>query len=284
MKLSIATDAISADFETAVLLGLEWGIEHFELKRIHHKRIPDVTDDEVALVEQVLRTHTVTLSTMSPGLFKVPLQRELIDRDLGKKLDMSIALADRLGTRSVIVFSFERDDRDEAEALPQVIDILGRAARRAEAEGLTLFLENDRHLWGETPEALRAILSAVSSRALRLNWDPANLIGAWGQAPYPAGYALVREFVGHVHVKDLTTTAAGGHANVMVGSGDVDWVGQFQQLEHDGYDGFYVVEPHFGSRVDSSRQHVFHTRRLFRQAAARVESLDAIAAGTQPAR
>ncbi len=281
MKLAIATDAISADFETAVLLGLEWGIEHFELKRIHQKRIPDIADEEVQLVQKILEANAVTLSTLSPGFFKLPLGDPRIAEEAGPKFDRIVALADRLGTRSVIIFGFERDDRrDEDAALSQIVDILASLAARARREEITLFLENDRRLWAERPSALRRILTGVGSPALRLNWDPCNLIAAWPGKPYPDGYDEIREFVGHLHLKDAAVAPDGQMAHAMMGSGDVDWVGQFERLYREGYDGYCVIEPHYGSRVSSSRSHVVETRKLMRLARAHLKAAGSSGAST----
>lgn len=273
MKLAINSDAISQDFETAVLLGLEWGIEYFELKRIHGRRVPDITEEEIRGVEKVLQQNAARLSSIAPGLFKIPLDPKLIAQESGPRFDMTIALADRLNTRAVVIFAFVRDDdRPESAAIRQIIDILGVVAARAEREGLTLFLENDRGLWGESPESVRQILAGVNSRALKLNWDPGNLIGAFPEAPYPTSFELVREYIGHLHVKDAKAQEAGGFSHAMMGSGDVDWVGQFERLILDGYDGFCVIEPHFGSRVSSSRSHIFETQKAVRLAEARIQA------------
>lgn len=279
MKLAVNSDAISQDFETAVLLGLEWGVEHFELKRMYGRRMPDITDEEIRLVQAILRNNEVALSSIAPGLFKIPLEPELIAQEAGKRFDMTVALADRLETRSVVIFGFVRDDRrTEADALRQIIDVFGGVAARAKQEGITLYLENDRGLWGESPQAVRAILAGVNSPALRLNWDPGNLIGAFPEAPYPTSYELLREYVGHVHVKDAKATAS-GFTHAMMGSGDVDWVGQFERLVRDGYEGYCVVEPHFGNRITSSRDHILQTQKAMNLARSRVE---ATARGSRP--
>jgi sugar phosphate isomerase/epimerase len=274
MKLAINSDAISQDFETAVLLGLEWGVEYFELKRMFGRRIPDITDEEVRQVRNVLRANQATLSSLAPGLFKIPLDRELIAQEAGKRFDHTVALANRLENRSIVIFGFVRDDRyTEEEALRQIIDVFGKLALRAEREGLTLFLENDRGLWGESPRAVRQILAGVSSKAFRLNWDPGNLIGAFAEAPYPTSYELIREYVGHVHVKDAKATGKTGEfAHAMMGSGDVNWVGQFERLLQEGYQGYCVVEPHFGSRVSSSRSHILETQKAMRLARSRFKA------------
>ncbi len=271
MKISINSDAISQDFETAVLLGVEWGVEYFELKRLYGKRIPDINDDEVRLVQKVLHENEVKLSSLAPGLFKITLDKELISYE-NNKFDQTVALANRLKTTAIVIFGFVRDDHhDETEALNQIIDVFGPVADRAEREGLTLFLENDRGLWGESPASVYHILKGVKSSALKLNWDPGNLIGAVPEAPYPTGYDLVKEYVGHLHVKDAKVSHdARKFTHAMMGSGDVDWVGQFERLFRDGYKGYCVVEPHFGSRVGSSRSHVLETQKAIRIARARV--------------
>ncbi len=274
MKISINTDAISQDFETAVLLGIEWGIEYFELKRLYGKRIPDINDDEVRLVQKVLYENEVKLSSLAPGLFKIQLDKELISQEVGIRFDQVVALANRLKTTAVVIFGFVRDDsHNEADALRQIVDIFGTVANRAEREGLTLFLENDRGLWGESPASVYQILKGVNSPALKLNWDPGNLIGAFSEAPYPTGYDVVREFVGHLHVKDARVSKSEQKfTHAMMGSGDLDWVGQFERLIRDGYSGYCVVEPHFGSRVSSSRSHVLETQKALRVARSRVAS------------
>lgn len=274
MKLSINTDAISQDFETAVLLGLEWGIEYFELKRIYGRRIPNVSNDEVNLIRSVLNANAAKLSSLAPGLFKIPLKEEFIKLEVGPRFDQTLELANKLENRSIVIFGFIRDDiHTESEAIDRIIDILGAVSIRAQKEGITLLLENDRGMWGDSPEAVFRIVGGINSPAFRLNWDPANLIGEYPLAPYPTGYNLLSKYIGHLHVKDAISTAQKGQfIHAIVGSGDIDWVGQFEGLLRDGYEGFCVIEPHFGSRIASSREHIFQTRKCLREAQARIWS------------
>ena len=272
MKISINTDAISQDIETAVLLGVEWGIEYFELKRLYGRRIPDINCDEVRLVQKVLHENEVKLSSLAPGLFRIPLDKELISHEAGTRFDQVVSLANILKTPAIVIFGFIRDNlHREVDALNQIIDVFGPLADRAKREGLTLFIENDRGLWGESPASVHHILAGVNSPALKLNWDPGNLIGAFPEAPYPTGYNLVREHVGHLHVKDAKASQTEQKfTHAMMGSGDMDWVGQFERLIRDGYKGYCVIEPHFGSRVSSSRSHVIETQKALRIARSRI--------------
>ena len=40
MIISIVTDELSGDPETAFEPGLEWGVAHFELRGVHDRRVP----------------------------------------------------------------------------------------------------------------------------------------------------------------------------------------------------------------------------------------------------
>lgn len=273
MKLAINTDAISQDFETAVILALEWGIDCFELKRIHHKRVPDVTRNEVDIIKSVIRSKEVTLCSLAPGLFKIPLEPHSIAEEQGR-LEQSLNLAEDLEVKKIIIFGFQRDrERTPDQAVSQIADVLGAAAERARARGCRLYVENERGQWTEDPGILARVMSAVNSPALGVNWDPGNVIGTRTVNPYPEGYEIIRQWVGHLHVKDLFVDAEGHHQNIMMGQGEVNWVGQFEALMKDGFDEFAVIEPHFGCRIGSSRSHIVETKRLLRQACRHIQSV-----------
>jgi sugar phosphate isomerase/epimerase len=273
LKLSIASDAISHDFETAVLLGLEWGLEYFELKRVHdRRRVAEATAEDLKKVQGVLRKNTVRISSLSPGLFKASLAQENIQQEL-KRFEKTVAIAHELQVNRIIIFGFTRTpDLNSAEAMRQIEDTLGQVAQRAQSEGLTLFLENDRGLWVNTPEELKQVMTGVNSPALKINWDPCNLIAVYPNPPFSYGYDLVKDWVGHVHIKDAKAKGPDQFEHAMVGAGDMDWIGQFEALAKAQFDGFCVLEPHFGSRVSSSREHLLATRHLMRQAQVRLSS------------
>ena len=266
MKLAINTDAISQDFETAVILALEWGIDCFELKRIHQKRIPDVTADEIKIIKSVIHHKQVELCSLAPGLFKCRLDANAIIEEY-KKLDQSLDLAEELEVKKLIVFGFDRDPvKTSEEAISQITDVLGEATEKVRARGCQLYLENERRQWTEDPRILARVMSAVNSPALRVNWDPGNVIGTKTVNPFPEGYRMIREWIGHLHIKDLIVDPEGNHQNIMMGLGQVGWVAQFEALMKDGFNGYGVIEPHFGCRVGSSRSHIVETKKLLRQA------------------
>jgi sugar phosphate isomerase/epimerase len=73
-----------------------------------------------------------------------------------------------------------------------------------------------------------------------LAWDPANFVQV-GVRPYTDGYAVLRPHVEYVQIKDAL--AADGTV-VTAGNGDGEVARTIRALRHDGFDGFFSLEPH----------------------------------------
>jgi sugar phosphate isomerase/epimerase len=78
-----------------------------------------------------------------------------------------------------------------------------------------------------------------------LNWDPGNA-AAIGDTPYPAGYQLLpKDRIGHCHCKDVVRKPDHKYDWAPVGGGIVDWVGQLQALQRDGFRHALSLETHW---------------------------------------
>lgn len=256
MKISLITDECTHDPFTAFELGKKWGVEHYEIRYAYRWRLPEGPGWASDLVASAAKAYGVTVTAVSPGLFKpvmrmdgskVPLSTDTpaeIRRHLDELLPRFFDFASRLNTRNVIVFALPKPAGATGTIPTAVIDSLAEAARKAAAGGFTLLLENGQGSWAETGASSRAIVEAVGSPALRVTWDPANVTyGGLAENPVTEGYPLVRSYVGNVHVKDALCQAGKGQW-VMMGEGRVDWEGQIAALRADNYQGFLTVEPH----------------------------------------
>ena len=64
--------------------------------------------------------------------------------------------------------------------------------------------------------------------------------------PYSTGYQLLpKERIGHCHCKDVVRKPDHGYDWAPVGGGMVDWVGQFQALQRDGFHYGLSLETHW---------------------------------------
>jgi sugar phosphate isomerase/epimerase len=273
MKICIGTDEISADFETAVELGVEWGVHHFELRGVGENRVPLLSDYQKEKVSDTLERYNAKIVALSPGLFKFPYvpnerphfpvsvidaelfrnwktAREQMQYHLEELLPATINYAQELGVSLISTFGFGRGGLPPSSPPDEVLEIFQQAAEMAGAAGIQLAIEVEAGFWADTGERTAALVKAVNHPALGVNWDPGNSIEA-GEKPYPDGYKFLRGLVQHVHFKNTLRQPDGSYRYAI--DGDIDWDRQISALHKDGYDSFISVETHMIPKVQSAK-------------------------------
>jgi len=277
VKISLMTDEVSSDLETALELATDWGVDGVELRGVGDGRYPEVPDLDRVRVPELLERWGLPVSAISPGLFKIPLparelddirmlrwadaaafrrkqQLEQLARDhLERLLPLSIEAARTVGAQTLICFSFERGDNALSSRAPDwIIDVLRDAAASVGQAKLVLALEPENGCWGDVGSRTADIVQRVDNPAFGINWDPANVFQAGEDRPYPDGYRAVRGLVRHVHYKQASDLPSGKRG--FTSRGTVDWRGQLDELMADGYKGWITVEPHVTPKVMAARR------------------------------
>jgi sugar phosphate isomerase/epimerase len=286
MKVSIVTDEISADFETAIELGTDWGIRDFELRGFYADRVPNLSHYQKEQLVETLATYDARVIAISPGLFKIPFplgpreraslawldqgtfqnwrsMRDQVRYHQQELLPTSIEFAKSLGANLILIFSFHRMGRPADLPPDEILETLKDAAEQASASGLQLAVEVEDEFWADTGRQTAAMVEAVNHPALGVNWDPGNAFMA-GDIPYPDGYEAVRRWVKHVHFKDAEVDPQGRRRTVV--HGQIDWAGQIRALANDSYQGYISIETHLRPKVKVARQELEIVRRLIKQA------------------
>lgn len=269
-RFGVCSDEISEDLETALRLIRELGLGWVELYHVWNKPLTELTGAEVDQVRRLLDRYAVRVSSVGSLLLKptllghVPAGRVADDADFRAELGRlraSIANARAFGTTIVRTFSFRRDGMvglgNPSPRLPRggeipeavlekIAEGMAILCQEAGAAGVTLALENVRSCWGNTGHNAARIIERVNSPVLRALWDPGNDFVAGG-VPYPDGYAAIRPYIVHIHVKDarLVDAESGLTSWEAVGAGEVDYAGQFAALAADGYTGTLSLETHW---------------------------------------
>lgn len=286
MKISIITDEISADPETAIELGVEWGVHDFELRGIFTDRVPRFSGYQKQHLRDVLDERGARIVAIGPGLFKIPYPPErrprltlswmekqvyenwdetlrLLHHHLHELLPASLDFANEIGASLIVIFGFDRGGAAAGAPPEGVIDALRQAAERARGAGVRLVLENEDGFWADTGTRTAQLVSAINDPALAINWDPGNAFFA-GDEPYPRGYQEIRGLVRHVHFKDAQRKPDGSPRYVV--DGQIDWAGQIQALVDDGYEGFISVETHVRPKVSAGLRAVERLRTMMEKA------------------
>lgn len=279
-RLGILTDEVSADFDEALDWAAEQRLAHVEVRVIDGANAANLTDAQADDVRRRVEARGLYVSAISSPVFKCALDparpvasgdrfgqaEETVEAHFAK-LDRVIAIAKRLGTARIRVFSFWREVDPPAHRA-EIVRHLTRAANVAEAAGVVLLVENEPACNGGFAAEVADYVRAVVSPAIRALWDPGNEVYG-GREAFPAGYAHVRDILAHVHLKDAYHRAQGSPKCVPLGSGDLPLIAQLRALAADGYDGLYTIETHFvpagGTKKAGSRLSLEALRVLWKE-------------------
>jgi len=269
-RVAVINDEISQDFGHACeIASREFGMGWIELRGMWKKNIANLDEKEVAEARRILEKYQLKVTDIASPLFKVdwpgaPKSEFSESNNFGANfsltqqdevLERSIEMAKAFGTDRVRCFDFWRL-KDQAPYRNAINDKLREAAATAQKKNIILVLENEHACNTATAAEAARVLSAVKSPSFMLNWDPGNA-AAVGEIPYPDGYNLLpKERIGHCHCKDVVKKGS-KYDWAAMGSGIIDWAGQFNALKRDGYHFAVSLETHWtggGSPEESSRQ------------------------------
>jgi sugar phosphate isomerase/epimerase len=231
-------DEIADDPAEQLRVLAELDIHHLDLRGAWGKNVLDFDADEVERLKGDLAQASASVAMIASPVGKSqigqPASYEL------ERLATAIRLAEAFGTPLIRMFSFYHEGVDHADCRDEVIERLSDWARTAERAGVTLLLENEGDLWGDTPERCHDLLTSVDSPSMRLTLDAGNFAGL-GVAAYDQGYLLLKPWLGHLQIKDVQREP---RKVVPAGAGE----GQLPELlaaaQRDGYQGYLSLEPH----------------------------------------
>lgn len=223
--------------QVAVLQAL--GAEHIEVRSAWGVNVADFDQATTGRLQEILDSRGVKVSAIASPIGKVPAAAPA-EQEL-QRLRRVIDTAGALGAKYIRIFSFYRQEQQSTEDIREpVMERLRLFAAEAEAAGVVLVHENEKDIYGDTPQRVLDIMETVDSPALRVAWDNANFVQV-GVRPYTEGYALLRPYLEYFQIKDAL--ASTGEV-VPSGEGDGQLRETIRALAADGFTGFASLEPH----------------------------------------
>lgn len=237
-------DEIDSDLDVQLQTLAECGITHLELRGVWGKNVLALSDAEVETIQTSLVASGVKVSAIGSPIGKISITDDFAPHLV--QFQRAVDLAERFSTPYVRIFSFFLPPGDDpAIHRAAVITRLEHLVRIAEERGVTLAHENERHIYGETPERCHELLSAIDSPRFRAVWDPANFVVSHPELkPHVDGFDLLRPYIAYVHIKDAV--AKTGEV-VPAGEGDGQLRETLTALRRDGFDGVFSLEPHLAT-------------------------------------
>ncbi len=238
ISLSAFADEISQSPTEQIAVLAQHNIKYIEFRAIHGTNVLDLSEAQHAAFRDLLHEHQVGLSAIGSPIGKIRVTEDF-DTHL-QRFERAMKLADFYQSPRIRIFSFYIPHGDDPGThRTEVLRRLRELTHRASDRGITLLLENEKGIFGDTAARVLDILAEIDSPFLAHAFDPANYVEV-GQ-PIEEAWDRLRAFVKHFHVKDYDSKS---QRNVPAGTGE----GQIPRLLAEavaaGYDGFCVLEPH----------------------------------------
>lgn len=239
-------DEISKDLGEQIALLTELKINFVEFRSAWGTKVLDLTDTQLSAAKRQLDEAGIKLSSVGSDLGKIqitdPFEAHL------ERAKHGVEVAKFFGAKYIRMFSFFMPEgEDPGKYRDEVMSRTRAMVELAEAGGIVLLHENEKDIFGDTPERVVDLMTTINSPNYRAIFDPANYVQC-GIKPATEAYPLVKEFTDYIHCKDARYPRPGQELGEVVPSGEGD--GQFpellQALKEDGFEGFLSIEPHLG--------------------------------------
>ena len=285
-KLGVITDGISREFEHALSVMNETGLEYAELQYLWEKEVGDLNDAEIAKAQSLLKAHEMKVSCISRHNFAGMLvgDTEVGDGNYNRHMDglqRCIDMALDLGTNVVRIMSFRREmilfGSSGADywvtstgAWDKLLKLLESPVKLAEEKNINLVLETGNNAMVPSAWLGKKLIDDIGSDRLRILWDPANSLYA-NEPTYPDGWKALKDgYIGHFHIKDAKVNMPHAHVEFCeMGKGDMapylDPLANAMKLNN--YNGYISLEsvyrPEGGSFEDGYRASLPKFKELF---------------------
>lgn len=237
--LSGFADEISPDLDEQCRVLGELGISHVEFRSAWGVNVLDLTDEQLARVHTTFSRVGLTVSSVGSPIGKIGVHDDFDQHLL--RFRRALRAATVLAAPYIRIFSFFVPDGDSPDVhREEVLRRMAALADHTRGHDVILLHENEKHIYGDTPQRCQDIVESVGSTALRLTWDPANFVQC-GVRPYTEGYSLLRPYLEYVQIKDARLVTG---AVVPAGEGDGEIKRTVRALHTDGFDGYFSLEPH----------------------------------------
>lgn len=236
VKLSGFADEIDDNFENQLKGLKENDIKYIEVRGINGKNISGLNEIEMDEAKKLLDLYNIKVSAIGSPVGKIKIT-DNFDEHL-KVFDNVMTSAVTFETKYIRMFSFFIPDDQYKQYRYEVMRRLGILLERAQKKNLILCHENERDIYGESPELCLDIMQYFKGE-IKFVFDPANFI-VGGFTPYPDAYNLLAGHIEYMHIKDADETGI-----VPAGFGK----GKIKQILSDlilnrNFDGFLSIEPH----------------------------------------
>ncbi|MGN0556225.1 MAG: sugar phosphate isomerase/epimerase family protein [Acutalibacteraceae bacterium] len=177
------------------------GLDGLEMRNVDKVNVSDISDSKAREVRQKLDTAGLSVWSIGSPIGKIDMEKDDFLLHI-EKFKRTLEIAAIVGASNIRLFSFFiPEGRNPADFKDEVIERLGILCDTAQGSGVTLCLENEKGVFGDTPERCLELFKALSR--IRGVFDPANFVQC-GADPVSA-WDMLKDYIHYLHIKDART-------------------------------------------------------------------------------
>lgn len=230
IRLSAFADEAGKELSAQIAALKRNNIPYIEVRFVGAKNVADLTLEEAEDVARKLDEAGIRVWSIGSPIGKIKITDDLCAHM--EKLRHVCRIAKILGAEKIRMFSFY----EAYEAEEAVFAALREMVKIAAEEGVYLYHENEKEIYGDTVERVLRIMENVEG--LRFVYDPANFLEV-GEVSAKA-LASLHNKMGYFHIKDVIAET---HEIVPAGYGDGMIDRLVAMLPEDG-EWVLTLEPH----------------------------------------
>lgn len=198
-QLSAFSDEYSPEIDKQIAWLSQNNVPMMEIRGVDGTPVAEITLDKAREVKAKLDKAGITISAIGSPAGKINIQDDF-EPHL-EQFKHLIEIAHILDAKRMRIFSFFMPEgEDPANYRDEVIARLQVMCDIAQKEGIVLCHENEKNIYGDTPERCLDLYKALDGK-LKLVFDHANYISCDVEA-YPYAYNIVSEALEYMHIKD----------------------------------------------------------------------------------
>ena len=236
--LSAFADEYSEKIDDQIRWLNENNLDLLEIRGVDGTPIADISLEKAKEVKEKLDKAGISVSAVGSPAGKINIKDDF-EPHL-KQFRHLLDIADILEAKRMRIFSFFMPEGESPEIYrDEVVSRLKVMCDLAKKEGITLCHENEKNIYGDTPERCLDLYNALGGE-MKCVFDHANFISC-DVEPYPYAYGMLKDTLEYMHIKD----ANADKEMVAAGEGIGNIPDTISSLKNDK-DGEFILtlEPH----------------------------------------
>ncbi len=234
MKIYAFADEASPFIDEQIKAMKKNGLNGLEIRNVDEVNIAEISDSKAREVRKKLDAAELRVWTIGSPIGKIDIEKDDFTLHT-EKFKRTLELADILGAENIRLFSFFTPSENRDEYRERVTERLSLFCKIASGSGITLCHENEKGIYGDTPERCLEIHRALPE--IKAIFDPANYVQC-GVDTLKA-WEIIKPYVKYLHIKDAL--ADGSVVPAGKGDGNIKYIlDDFRRLGGDSV----TLEPH----------------------------------------